>query len=108
MPGYNRMGPSGRGPMTGRGQGLCRAGRASTGADSQAGIGWGRGFRCGHGWGHGNFAGRRLGQPEGALMGTQTESMHSEIDRLKAQAQSMQQALDETNRYIAEMEKPND
>jgi hypothetical protein len=46
-----------------------------------------------------------LGQPEGAFMGTPTESRRSEIDRLKSQAQSMQQALDETNRYIAKMEK---
>ena len=111
MPGYNRTGPAGRGPMTGRGQGLCRADRASNRAGIQAGIGvengigLGRGFRCGRGWGRRYDADRRLSQPENVYMGTQPESLHSEIDRLKTLARSMQQSLDATNRYIAKMEK---
>ena len=35
MPGFDRMGPQGRGPMTGRGMGLCGSGN-TTGASTQA------------------------------------------------------------------------
>ena len=43
MPGFDRSGPNGTGPI-GRGMGLC--------GNGQAGRGWGRGFRRGgRGWG---------------------------------------------------------
>jgi len=50
MPGFNGTGPSGAGPMTGRGMGRC-----GYGASRGAGRGWfGRGFRrIGQGLGYG-------------------------------------------------------
>jgi len=42
MPGFNRTGPSGLGPRTGRGYGPCRQGLGR-------GIGYGRGYGMGYG-----------------------------------------------------------
>ncbi len=55
MPGYDRTGPWGYGPMTGWGMGLCRGGRGVYGRGFGPGYGRGRGF--GRGWGRG-FGGR--------------------------------------------------
>ncbi len=46
MPGFDRTGPWGRGPMTGWGRGYC----ASPGWGSRPRYGWGSGF--GRGWRH--------------------------------------------------------
>ena len=57
MPGGDGTGPMGRGPMTGRGLGLC-AGYSSPGYTANSGYGrgfgrgWGRGFGRGY-WGRG-------------------------------------------------------
>lgn len=59
MPGGDRTGPMGRGPMTGRRLGYCTGynepGYANPGYDRGLGRGWGRGFgrgywRCGRGF----------------------------------------------------------
>ncbi len=55
MPGFDRRGPMGAGPMTGRGRGFCNL--ASTGYETRflgnygfgRGMGSGRGFRGGYG-----------------------------------------------------------
>ena len=47
MPGMNRTGPLGSGPMSGRGMGLCGGGRG-TGAGRGMGLGRGRGFFGGY------------------------------------------------------------
>ena len=52
MPGGDRTGPMGQGPMTGRGAGFCSGNRMS----GYAGAGWGRGFRGPSSW---NFRGGR-------------------------------------------------
>lgn len=47
MPGFNRQGPEGMGPMTGGGRGLCNSANRSffnRGASSRSGAGKGRGF----------------------------------------------------------------
>lgn len=54
MPGGDRTGPLGTGPMTGRGLGIC----AGYGIPGYANPGFGRGF--GRGWGRGGF-GRGFG-----------------------------------------------
>ena len=51
MPGRDRTGPEGRGPMTGRGAGLCGSGRRA-----------GFGLRCGPGRGRRNRLGIGPGQ----------------------------------------------
>ena len=55
MPGGNRTGPMGNGPMTGRGAGVC-AGNEMPGYTNRGfgrGMGGGRGFGGGRGWGRG-------------------------------------------------------
>lgn len=53
MPGLDKAGPRGNGPMTGRAQGLCRqnneGGRQNDGSAMAKGRGQGRGLRCGMG-----------------------------------------------------------
>ncbi len=61
MPGYNRQGPAGQGPMTGRGLGPCGGGYARRGyyPGIRMGAGFGRGMGAGFGMraGIGNFGG---------------------------------------------------
>jgi len=55
MPGLNGMGPTGAGPRTGRGLGLCPGGPV---AGARPGMGWrGRGFGFGRGFGRGYYRG---------------------------------------------------
>ena len=64
MPGMNRTGPMGQGPMTGRGQGRCAQGSAA-----------GRGSRssfpdtAGYGYGYGRSLGRARGRGRGCGQG---------------------------------------
>jgi len=65
MPGYDKTGPEGKGPMTGRGQGYC-AGVIKKGEVKEEGYGLGRGGKpwgCGNGRGFGG--GRGQGQNRG-------------------------------------------
>lgn len=69
MPGRDRTGPLGQGPLTGRGLGLCAAGvnalrygvRAGRGLGPVAGLGPQLGMGPGFGWGLGRTLGRGLG-----------------------------------------------
>ncbi len=57
MPGYDRTGPMGRGPLSGGGFGRCGGGRwAGAGRD---GCGYGRASMAGCGWGPGRGYRRR-------------------------------------------------
>lgn len=68
MPGFDRTGPEGNGPMTGRGQGSCRqaeyGGRRGQGQTAGKGQGRGRGRRCGMG---NRFGQNRMFGPSQAL-----------------------------------------
>ena len=82
MPGFDRTGPQGAGPRTGRGQGLCGA---YTGREAQVSRGVGRG---GAPWGGGRgrcFGGRGMGRSWSELAGTDTLSVPEETEMLKAQ-----------------------
>ena len=63
MPGFDQTGPNGKGPMSGKAQGMCRAARFGRtqeelgGCGQGRGRGWGGGFRCTMG----NRFGRRSG-----------------------------------------------
>jgi len=111
MPGFNQTGPSGFGPMTGRGRGLCRTGRPvdETGITGNAGYGrgmrFGRGFRCGLGPEIRANEGRGLGRNRAAFLGAYPEDVQAEMSRLKRQAEAMKQALDVINQRLSEMEK---
>ena len=74
MPGFNRRGPLGDGPMTGGGRGYC------TGSGS--GYRGGRGFTAGF-----------------------DRDSASELSRLRAQADSIREMLEEINRRIAKIQK---
>ena len=58
MPGGDRTGPSGMGPMTGRAAGIC-AGNQGINPRWGQGFGGGRGGRGGNAWGGGGGGGRQ-------------------------------------------------
>lgn len=78
MPGRDRTGPAGSGPMTGRGMGICA---------SNIQIGFGRG--CGRGFARGMGMGRGFGFRAAALI-----NKDDQIDALKAQMTQIQQQID--------------
>jgi len=105
MPGLNQTGPLGRGPMTGRGRGLCVSPRASFEPGFGRGRRLGRGF--GRGFGPGYFTENlphqvnyQAGNPQ-----FQTQDISAEMDRLQGQAESIQHSLDAISKRLGEMEK---
>ncbi|MGI9535884.1 MAG: DUF5320 domain-containing protein [Desulfocapsaceae bacterium] len=61
MPGFDKTGPSGNGPMSGKAQGMCRSARTSRQQEQSGGYGQGKGRRQGSGFrcGMGNRFGRQ-------------------------------------------------
>jgi hypothetical protein len=120
MPGGDRTGPAGMGPMTGRAAGYC-AGYAMPGYANPLwgrGFGWGRGGGFGRGRGLGFRRGRGgywrapfyhsgaygaaispYGAPYGAVPGVENE-----VDLLKGQAEYFEDALESIKKRIAELE----
>ena len=104
MPGGNKRGPEGAGPMTGRGMGYC-AGYDAPGyanAGPEAGFGRGMGWRNARGYGRG-FR-RRTFHPDSAwdeLAPTREE----ELRELKTKAERLQRTLDEVNNRIKDLEE---
>lgn len=105
MPGGDRTGPMGGGPMTGRGAGYC-SGSAQGGYASQ---GYGRGLGGGRGRGRRNrFFGD--GVPGWApwwgpgSVDAVTFSPEQEKERLQLQAQQMQNALDAIQKRIEDLD----
>jgi len=88
MPGFNRTGPQGYGPMSGRGLGPC-----------------GRGLRMGTSRGFGQGMGRSLGhaahEPTNTLRGTREQ----EIADLNAEKELMERDLKSVEQRIKELEK---
>jgi hypothetical protein len=109
MPGFNRSGPMGAGPMTGGRRGIC--GRADAATDLPAygsGFGYGRkmGFRRGFGRGRGyGFGPAYGGYPPQAYGARYPASQTDEMERLRADAEAMRQSLESVQRKIAELEK---
>ena len=104
MPGLNQTGPSGRGPMTGRGSGFCRAG-IPRGADFGRGMGFGRGFRGGSGPEMGGYMRRGLARNRAVFQDDYPQDAHVEIDRFKMQTESIKRTLDTISQRLSEMEK---
>lgn len=96
MPGRNGTGPLGRGPMTGRGMGICG------GRSADAGYGYARGPVFGGGFGRGRSRGRGAGYgagPGGGWgsgfgLGTAPLSAEDERALLNAQREAIQSRLD--------------
>ena len=102
MPGGDRTGPMGAGPMTGRAAGFC-AGYPTAGYMNSS-AGRGRGF-----WGRGGGRGFRrffagFGNSEPVL---QQPTAAQELENLKRQAQFMQNDLSQINDRIEQLEKEN-
>ena len=128
MPGGDRTGPMGMGPMTGRGAGYC-AGYGAPGYVNPVpgrgfGLGWGRSWRGGGGRGcrRGFYA---TGQPGwlrfgyGPAWGSPMYSApyapyapyapevtkEQEMEALRGQAEFFKQALDDISKRLEEFEK---
>jgi len=116
MPGRDNTGPTGMGPMTGRGLGNCGGNRAVGGQ----GPGLGRGLGFGRGRGQGGRRGRRnrflaTGSTGGQRVETgmaengeaSKEPMvdeSQELDVLKQQAEQLAGTLEQINTRIAQLE----
>jgi hypothetical protein len=112
MPGFDRTGPMGAGPMTGGGRGMCNpAGRYY----GYGGFGRGRPPRGGFGRGRGMGFGRGRAYPpmggwsDGPAYGPGYPRAHAmnpedEIDMLKDEAGYVKDELDAINRRITELE----
>jgi hypothetical protein len=117
MPRGNRMGPSGMGPMTGRGMGYCAGynvpGFANPGPGYGLGLGWGRGWRGGgRGWRHWYYATGLPGWARysyapawgyGPYGQPWTEAQEAEM--LKNQAEALRRELDAISQRLDELEK---
>ncbi len=116
MPGRNRTGPQGSGPMTGRGLGSCSDAMASdTGLQGRGRGGAGRGHRYWFratgvtGWQRGNqrSAGMPWDQPWGTTVGSPSPpgiSGEEQINTLKGQAEHLEVALESVQKRIRELE----
>lgn len=113
MPGFDRTGPMGAGPMTGGARGRCNPATAGTVRADVGGYGYGRGlglrrgFRGingpGRGWGRGYGRGY-IGYP--AAVGPDFPvDAPDEIGMLKAQADALRASLDAINRRLDDLEK---
>ncbi|OQY02992.1 MAG: hypothetical protein B6I22_12530 [Desulfobacteraceae bacterium 4572_123] len=108
MPGFDRTGPRGAGPMTGGARGYCnpatRAAAANAGFPGGAGYGrgYGRGNGRGFGRGYGAGYGRGYYPPQAApyygAAGNETADVKAEADDLK-------RVLDTINERLAALEK---
>ena len=113
MPGFDRTGPVGAGPMTGGARGLCNPAAAGSLRADAGGYGYGRGlglrrgFRGGYGrgrgWGRGYGRGY-IGYP--AAVGPDFPvDAPDEIEMLKAQADALRASLDAINRRLDDLEQ---
>ena len=116
MPGFDRTGPMGAGPMTGGARGSCNPVTAATLPAYAGGYGYGRGLglRRGFGGGYGGPGrgrGRGYGRGSGgyppAAGPAYSTDAAAEMDMLKADAAYLQNSLDAINKRIDELsEKP--
>ena len=113
MPGFDRTGPMGAGPMTGGARGRCYPAKAGTVPADAGGYGYGRGlglrrgFRGGHGtgWGRGRGFGSGLRWYPYAWGPDNPLDADLELDISKAEAAYTKQVFDAINKRIDELEK---
>jgi hypothetical protein len=104
MPGFDRTGPMGMGPMTGGGRGRCNA--ATRGYDAPFGGGYGgrlrgaRGFARGFGMGQG----RRKGFGPYWMAPEYAPSAANEPDYLKTEAEYLRNQLNIITKRLEELE----
>ncbi len=119
MPGGDRTGPRGLGPMTGRALGYC-AGFESPGYTRGPGMGYGRGWGRGRGFGYGRGGGYGWGlgygyrdpvyppYPAASLPVSTPENqltmLKQEKDYLENEMNGIKNALDNISKRISELE----
>ena len=91
MPGKNGTGPSGVGPMTGRGMGNC-AGNTNFVGRQGCGMGLGRGM------------GRGRGRGFGIANSASSFSATQELDSLNEQSRYLKESLKETQQRIDDLQ----
>jgi hypothetical protein len=112
MPGFNRTGPMGAGPMTGGRRGLCNPATAA-GARAVTGVygyGGGLGLRRGFRGGSSRGAGLNRGYGRGygwypPAMGPSYPSVADEMEMLRAEADYLKNSLEAIHTRIDELEK---
>jgi len=108
MPGFNGKGPMGAGPMTGGAKGFCDPAGPGYPKAFGRGMGFGRNFRGGYGPGMGmrRGFGRGFGRWYPPAYGPASPADPADaINMLKAQADSMQNALDAINRRMTQLQE---
>jgi hypothetical protein len=106
MPGYDRSGPMGNGPMTGGMRGFCNpAATANRFSSFGSGRGFGQGFRGGMGRGRRNGFGKGFSGNPPAVAGPYMDDPGTELNGLKAQADFLRNSLDAISQRIAQLEK---
>ena len=107
MPGGDRTGPAGMGPMTGRAAGFCAGFGVPGYANSGRGRGfWGRGRGMGRGRGYGwpAWSGNVNPYAYGASPIAPQISVQQELEGLKGQAEYLEDTLDGIKKRIEELE----
>ena len=107
MPGFDRSGPMGAGPLTGGRRGMCGSAYTRPAPDYGYGYGRGQGFRHGRGRGRGagGYAGYG-GYPVPRAFGpAYPVSQADEMAMLQAEARAMKASLESVQSRIAELEK---
>ncbi len=112
MPGGDRTGPQGMGPMSGRGMGYCSGNVIKNSENNVDAGGFGRGFGRGRG-GRGQGQGRRRGGWRNwfPTFNNDTTSTSTgtadELTRLKDQAGQLETSLNAIRRRIDQLEETN-
>jgi len=119
MPGGDRTGPTGNGPLSGRGMGYCKGYDVPGYMNPGVNQGFGRGRRFGRGMGRGNRWGfyatgqpgwargynNEINEPVGFRNQPAPNQMNeqNEIRYLKDQAKTLKKMLDDVNSQISEL-----
>lgn len=111
MPGFDRRGPMGAGPMSGGRRGLCNLATARDARTFIGGYGAGLGFRGGFGRGRGwrRGLGRGYGWVPAAVGPANAVNSAAELAALRDEADYLKDSLELVTRRIDELEqKPVD
>lgn len=104
MPGFDRTGPMGAGPRTGRGMGYCGSPTGTPAFGVGGRFGWGRGFGFGRGFGGGGMGfGWRNRFFAASVPAWAPPTPEQEAADLKAQAEWMKGQLDAIQKRIEDI-----
>lgn len=99
MPGFDRTGPNGQGPKTGRGMGDCQV-QETVNRPMRGGRGAGFGRRRFGGQGFGAGCGRGMGmkmQPDDNVAAEAIDELYNQVEALKEQIAKLTSPLEKTD-----------